>query len=68
MIHNPNRNQAQSDANFARYTKIVNWAQKRYTVKGKLFLLDKLKPSRYSLIEDLAANKLLGTNRFYAKL
>ncbi len=43
-----------------RYLAITNWATDRYTKDGYLVLSRGLVPSRYSLIEQLAAERYLG--------
>lgn len=46
--------------NVERYLKIVNWARERYTVTNALIVSIGGAPSRYTMIEKLAAHKLLG--------
>lgn len=52
---------------FKRYLKITEWARKRSTVNGTLVIIVKGQPSNYTLIENLAATKLLGFNSHYSK-
>ena len=42
-----------------RYQKIEAWARKRYIVDGLLIIFKNGKPSRYSILEDLAFQKYL---------
>ena len=42
---------------YERYTKVVQWAEQRYTEDGKLILSVGGVPSRYSVIEQLAFKK-----------
>lgn len=42
-----------------RYLKIVNWAKRRYTRNAVLVIRVGHFPSRYSVIEDLAAKRYL---------
>lgn len=50
-----------------RYLKIVEWARKRYTKNDNLVLSVGGRPSRYSMIENLAAVKLCGFNNRFPK-
>jgi len=54
-------------ARVARYVRIVRWARRRYSRNGAwlVFGVGGV-PSRYTLIEDAAAAKLLRTTRRYA--
>ncbi len=45
---------------YDRYLRIVNWARNRYTVSNALIVSIGGAPSRYTMIEKLAAHKLLG--------
>lgn len=43
-----------------RYLKIIAWAKARYSVNGSLATMRNGKPTRYTLIENLAAVKIMG--------
>ncbi len=45
---------------FDRYLKLVIWLQKRYTVNDQLLKSIGGKPSRYTQLEQLAFERLLG--------
>ncbi len=45
---------------FDRYLKLARWLQKRYTVDDRLILTIGGKPSRYTQLEQLAFERLLG--------
>src|SRR5271157_1429286 len=48
-----------------RYFLIVAWARRRYSVKGSIVLSRGSIPSRYAVIEDLAAERYLGVPRHF---
>ena len=51
-----------------RYLKIERWARKRYTDQsGRVVITVGGKPTRYALIENVAAVKLCGFNDRYGK-
>lgn len=43
-----------------RYLAIVAWARRRYTLDGVLTIQVGSRPSKFSLIEDMAAQRYLG--------
>lgn len=53
---------------YDRYLKIVRWATDRYMVDNTLIISKGFFPSRYKIIEDIAAEKLLGLKRVYPDL
>jgi hypothetical protein len=58
---------AERAARVDRYLRIVYWARRRYSRNGAWLVRGAGgAPSRYTLIEDAAAAKLLRTNRRYA--
>ncbi len=48
--------------NHTHYLKIVSWATQRYTTKNGLTVFIGGKPTRYTIIERLAAHKYLYCN------
>lgn len=51
--------------NIDRYLKIVAWSRARYTQGGNLVLSKGGVPSRFRLIEDIAAEKYMTCPRHY---
>ena len=51
--------------NIERYLAIVEWARRRYQRGGELVVAIGCYPSRYALIEDLAAERHMGLLRHF---
>ena len=53
--------------NVTRYLEIVDWAKARYADGGYLVTTVGARPTRFRLIEDLAAARYVGFDRHFPK-